>query len=151
MSLNWELILSAIAVSISAYSFFSSRKMNIEINKQQLQINKLLLAKEQEYLEEKNKAKFRAFIQDHRNHYQLTIVNQGKATAKNLQLEIIIDEKYKGHFYNINDVFPISLNAGQTAKVSYSRGMDFPSKFIASLSWDDEYGKANKEEIELTT
>lgn len=151
MSLNWELILSAIAVSISAYSFFSSKKMNTEINKQQLQINKLLLDKEQEYLEEKNKAKFLAFIKDQRNHYQLTIVNQGKATAKNLQLEIIIDENYKDHFYNINNVFPINLNAGQTAKVSYSRGMDFPNKFIAALTWDDEYGEANTESIELTT
>lgn len=151
MSLDWELLLSAIAVSISAYSFFSSRKLNQEINKQQLQINKLLLAKEQEYSEEKNKAKFRAFIQENRNHYQLNIVNQGKAIARNLNLEIIIDDKYKGGFYNLNELFPITLNPGQTAKVRYSRGMDFPIKFIAYLTWDDEYGKANKEEIELTT
>lgn len=151
MSLNWEILLSAIAVSISAYSFFSSRKLNLEINKQQLQINELLLAKEKEYSEEKNKAKFRAFILDQGNHYQVNITNQGKATARNLNVEIIIDRRYQDYFYNLDQLFPMTLNAGQTTKISYSRGMDFPSKFTILLTWDDEYGEENKEEIELTT
>lgn len=51
-NLNWELILAALAVAISGYSFFSSKKLNNEIAKQQLQINELLLAKEKEYLNE---------------------------------------------------------------------------------------------------
>ena len=58
MNINWEIVLSAIAVGISGYSFLSSRKNNQKLMNQQIQINELLLKKEQEYIEEKNQAKF---------------------------------------------------------------------------------------------
>ena len=151
MSLDWEIILSTIAVSISAYSFLSSRKLTLEINKQQLQINELLLTKEKEYFEEKSKAKFRAFILNQGNHFQINITNQGKANARNLHLEIIIDERYKGDFYNIDKLLPMNLNTGQTTKIGYARRIDFPNKFAILLTWDDEYRKGNKEQIELTS
>ena len=51
MNINWEIILSAVAVGISGYSFLSSRRINQKLMNQQLQINELLLKKEKEYIE----------------------------------------------------------------------------------------------------
>lgn len=149
MNINWEIILSAIAVGISGYSFLSSRKNNQKLMNQQIQINELLLKKEQEYIEEKNQAKFRAFTTGEKGNYVLTVVNQGQATAKNLTLEILIEDKYKNSFYNIDDIFPINLNANQTAKTNYSRGMNFPSKFKIRLKWQNNSEKSHEEILEV--
>ena len=148
-NLNWELILAALAVAISGYSFFSSKKLNNEIAKQQLQINELLLAKEKEYLNEQNKAEFRAYKTGDRNDYTLIITNQGKADAKNVCLEILINEEYKNNFWDIEQIFPMNISAGHTGKIRYTRGMQFPSKFIAKITWDDEHGKNKIKEIEI--
>jgi len=45
----------------------------------------------------------------------------------------------------------MNLNTGQTTKIGYVRRIDFPNKFAILLTWDDEYRKGNKEQIELTS
>ena len=149
MNINWEIILSAVAVGISGYSFLSSRRINQKLMNQQLQINELLLKKEQEYIEEKNQAKFKAFTTGEKSNYVLTIVNQGQATAKNLSLEVLIEDKHKNSFYNIDDIFPIDLSAKHIAKTNYSRGWHFPSKFKIKLKWDDNNGGTHEEIMEV--
>lgn len=149
MDINWEIILSAMAVGISGYSFLSSRKTNQKLMDQQIQINELLLKKEQEYIEEKNQAKFKAFTTGEKSNYVLTVVNQGQAMAKNLSLEVLIEDEHKNSFYNIDDIFPINLSAKHTAKTNYSRGWHFPSKFKIKLKWEDNNGKDHEEILEV--
>ena len=149
MNINWEIVLSAIAVGISGYSFLSSRKNNQKLMNQQIQINELLLKKEQEYIEEKNQAKFKAFTTGEKSNYVLTIVNQGQATAINLTLEVLIEDEHKNSFYNIDDIFPINLSAKNTAKTNYSRGWHFPSKFKIRLKWQDSNEKSHEEILEV--
>lgn len=149
MNINWEIVLSAIAVGISGYSFLSSRKNNQKLMNQQIQINELLLKKEQEYIEEKNQAKFKAFTTGEKSNYVLTIVNQGQATAINLTLEVLIEDEHKNSFYNIDDIFPINLSAKNTAKTNYSRGWNFPSKFKIRLKWQDNNEESHEEILEV--
>ncbi len=69
----------------------------------------------------------------------MILTNVGKANAENVYLEILIDSKYRGHFWDIDDIFPMNIVPGHSGKLSYSRGMDFPSKFTVRITWDDQF------------
>ncbi|WP_313390907.1 hypothetical protein [Acinetobacter sp.] len=158
MDINWELTISAISaiiaglsIGFSVYSFFSFKKLNKKVLEQQLEINHLLITKEQKYSNEQNKADFRAYTIGSKANYQLILTNVGKATAENVYLEILIDSKYRGHFWNIDNIFPMNIVSGHSGKLSYSRGMDFPSKFTVRISWDDQLKKQNSKDIEIVS
>ncbi|MBF6822336.1 hypothetical protein HN294_19860, partial [Acinetobacter baumannii] len=68
MEINWELTIAAISaifaglsISFSMYSFFSFKRLNKKVLEQQLEINRLLITKEQEYSNEQNRADIRAY------------------------------------------------------------------------------------------
>jgi len=152
MEINWEALIAGLALILSTYSFFSSQKTNRELNRQQKEINNLILKKEEEYFEEKKKAKFTAYVVKNSNHYKVHITNQGQGTAKDTRIEILIDDKYKNYFFDIDQIFPMKeIRTGQVAKIGYSRGMDFPSKFNILIKWNDEDGKDKEDEIEVIT
>lgn len=148
---NWETIASVIAMVVSTYSFLSSRRLNKKISEQQIQINELLINKEKQYIEKEGKAEFRVYGIGTNGDCELVVANQGKADAKNVRLEIRIEQAHKGSFWNLNEVFPMNINSGQTGKTKYSKGsMDFPSKFIAIVTWDDEHKENNTKEFVIS-
>lgn len=158
MDINWELTIAAISaifaglsIGFSIYSFFSFKKLNKKVLEQQLEINRLLITKEQDYSNEQNKAEIRAYKTGSKSNYQLILTNVGKANAENVYLEILIDSKYRGHFWDIDDIFPMNIVPGHSGKLSYSRGMDFPSKFTVRIAWDDQFKKQNSKDIEIVS
>ncbi|EPJ2960956.1 hypothetical protein JX829_001333 [Acinetobacter baumannii] len=158
MEINWELTISAISaifaglsISFSMYSFFSFKRLNKKVLEQQLEINRLLITKEQEYSNEQNRADIRAYRTGSKGNYQLILTNVGKATAENVYLEILIDSMYRGHFWDIDEIFPMNIVSGHSGKLSYSRGMDFPSKFTVRIIWDDQFKKQNSKDIEIVS
>lgn len=156
MNINWELtiavistLFAGISIVFSMYSFFSFRKLNKKIIEQQIEINTLLLNKETENINEKNKAEFRAYTTKSSKSNHLIITNVGKAIAENTHLEILIEPSYSNYFYNIDEIFPINLSPHHSSKVMYSSSLDFPSKFTIKLTWDDQYKKNNQQNIEV--
>lgn len=112
MEINWELTIAAISaifaglsISFSMYSFFSFKRLNKKVLEQQLEINRLLITKEQEYSNEQNRADIRAYRTGSKGNYQLILTNVGKATAENVYLEILIDSMYRGHFWDIDEIW----------------------------------------------
>lgn len=158
MNINWELtiatfsaIFAGISILFSIYSFFSFRNLNKKVLEQQIEINNLLIVKEKDNSNEQNKADLRVYKTGAKGNYQLIITNSGKATAENVDLEVLIDSKYQGCFWNIVDIFPMNIVSGHSSKVSYSRGMDFPRKFTARVTWDDQFKKGNTKDIEIVS
>lgn len=158
MNINWELTIAGISaifagfsVAFSLYSFFSFKKLNKKILEQQIEINNLLIIKENEIYSEQNKAELRAYKTGSKSNYQLVVTNSGKATAENVTLEILIDRQYLGSFWNIHEIFPMDILSGHSGKISYSRGMDFPSKFKIRLTWDDQFKVGNFKDIEIVS
>ncbi len=158
MSINWELTIAAlsaifagISIAFSMYSFFSFKKLNKKILEQQVEINNLLIIKETEHSNEQSKAEIRAYKTGAKGNYQLIITNTGKVTAENVYLEILIDSAYRGCFWDIDEIFPMNIVAGHSGKLSYSRGMDFPSKFTVRVTWDDHFKKENSKDIEIVS
>jgi len=158
MDINWELtiatisaIFAGLSIGFSIYSFFSFKRLNKTVLEQQLEINSLLLTKEKEYSNEQNKAEIRAYKTGFKGNYQLILTNVGKATAENVYLEILIENRYLGNFWDINEIFPMNIVPGHSGKLSYSRGMDFPSKFTVRISWDDLFKKQNSKDIEIVS
>lgn len=147
-NLNWELVIAAMALIISTIGMFSSRKLNRELGEQQLLINELQITREKQQIEEQGKADFRAFVTGSNGKYSLHISNQGE-DAKNVMIEILIDQEYKNSFFDLDSVFPINLNKGQKATIRYSRGYNFPSKFKIQLTWDDKNQKNSSKEIDI--
>lgn len=158
MNINWEItiagisaIFAGISIIFSIYSFFSFKKLNKKILEQQVEINSLLITKEKEHSNEQNKAEIRAYKTGAKGNYQLIITNTGKATAENVYLEILIGSAYRGCFWDIDEIFPMNIVSGHSGKLSYSRGMDFPSKFTVRITWDDQFAKRNSKDIEIVS
>lgn len=158
MDINWEItiagisaIFAGISIAFSIYSFFSFKKLNKKILEQQVEINSLLITKEKDYSNEQNKADIRAYKIGAKGNYQVIITNAGKATAENVYLEVLIDSAYIGCFWDIDEIFPMNIVSGHSGKLSYSRGMDFPSKFTVRITWDDHFKKQNSKDIEIVS
>lgn len=158
MNINWELtiagisaIFAGISILFSVYSFFAFKKLNKRVLEQQIEINGLVIIKENDYYQEQNKAEIRAYKTGSKSSYQLIVTNSGKATAENVCLEIIIDKGLRRNFWDIDEIFPMNILSGHSGKVSYSRGMDFPSKFAIRVTWDDKFKKGNVKDIEIVS
>lgn len=157
MNINWELIIAGgsaifagISILFSVYSFFAFKKLNKRVLEQQIEINSLVIIKENDYYQEQNKAEIRAYKTGSKSNYQLIVTNSGKATAENVCLEII-DKGLRGNFWDIDEIFPMNILSGHSGKVHYSRGMDFPSKFAIRVTWDDKFKKGNVKDIEIVS
>lgn len=158
MNINLELTIASlsalfagISIAFSIYSFFTFRSLNKKVLEQQVEINKLLIIKEKDNSNERNKADIRAYKIGSNGNYQLIITNSGKAIAENVCLEILIDCVYRGCFWDIDEIFPMNIVSGHSGKISYSRGMDFPSKFKVRIVWDDPFQQRNSKDIEIVS
>ncbi|MDM1269301.1 hypothetical protein HXZ61_03535 [Acinetobacter indicus] len=158
MQINWELtiaglsaIFSAISIGFAMYSFFSFRSLNRKVIEQQIKINDLILNKEVEHIKENNRAELRAYMTSSSKSHYLVVTNTGKATAENVNLDILVDKKFQNYFCNIDEIFPMNLNSGHSGKIICSRSFDFPSKFTIKLTWDDQFKKNNVQNIDIVS
>lgn len=158
MNINWELtvagvsaLFAGISIVFSIYSFFSFKRLNKRVLEQQIEVNNLLIIKENDYYKGQNKAVMRAYKTGSNSSYQLILTNSGKATAENVHLEILIDQKYRGYFADIDEIFPMNIVSGHSGKLSYSRCVSFPRKFALRITWDDQFQKGNSIDIEIVS
>jgi len=133
-----SIIISALAFLFSFFTYFSHDR---RIKKQEEQLNKYKLAEIELEKEESKKAKVRGNIVRHnQGRRDLVIFNTGKATAKNIRVEIQGDTEG----IIIREIKPFELLTPQekfetTMHLTTAHSEQLKIKLI----WDDEYQNEN--------
>jgi len=144
------IVISVFAFCFSIYVHFENKKNKDQIEEQKIELYKLTIDKEKEILEFKKRAKLNIQTQTiEGNQHKLTIRNNGKNTATNVRLNILLHEKAKTRlFREMYSILPATIPSGNEITFKYRTMSQTHLKvFNAELMWDDEFQKDNKERI----
>ena len=109
--------------------------------------------KEKETLEFKKKAKLNIQTKTiEGNQHKLTIKNNGKNTATNVRLNILLHKEAKTKlFREMYSILPATIPSGNEITFKYRTMSQAHLKvFNAELMWDDEFQRDNKEKITIS-
>lgn len=144
--MNWELIISCLALGISVFTYFKHDK---KIKAQEQIINDYQINKIAKENEEIKKASIRGnIIKGDRGKRTLKVYNCGKATARDIRVEGLD----MGSFVVMrNDLFPYELmNPQDYTEVIIWVVKGSPSTIKLKYIWNDDFGQNNEYEQVLT-
>jgi hypothetical protein len=144
--MNWELIISCLALGVSVFTYFKHDK---KIKAQEQIINDYQINKIAKENEEIKKASIRGnIIKGDRGKRTLKVYNCGKATARDIRVEGLD----MGSFVVMrNDLFPYELmNPQDYTEVFIWVVKGSPSTIKLKYIWNDDFGQNNEFEQVLT-
>lgn len=144
--MNWELIISCLALGVSVFTYFKHDK---KIKAQEQIINDYQINKIAKENEEIKKASIRGnIIKGDRGKRTLKVYNCGKATARDIRVEGLD----MGSFVVMrNDLFPYELmNPQDYTEVIIWVMKGSPSTIKLKYIWNDDFGQNNEFEQVLT-
>lgn len=144
--MNWELIISCLALGVSVFTYFKHDK---KIKAQEQIINDYQINKIAKENEEIKKASIRGnIIKGDRGKRTLKVYNCGKATARDIRVEGLD----MGSFVVMrNDLFPYELmNPQDYTEVIIWVVKGSPSTIKLKYIWNDDFGQNNEFEQVLT-
>ena len=147
------IVISLFAFCFSIYVHFENKKNKDQIEEQKIELYKLTIDKEKETLEFKKKAKLNIQTKTiEGNQHKLTIKNNGKNTATNVRLNILLHEEAKTKlFREMYSILPATIPSGNEITFKYRTMSQAHLKvFNAKLMWDDEFQRDNKEKITIS-
>lgn len=144
--MNWELIISCLALGVSVFTYFKHDK---KIKAQEQIINDYQINKIAKENEEIKKASIRGnIIKDDRGKRTLKVYNCGKATARDIRVEGL---DIGSLAVMRNDLFPYELmNPQDYTEVVIWVVKGSPSTIKLKYVWDDDFGQNNEFEQVLT-
>ena len=144
--MNWELIISCLALGVSVFTYFKHDK---KIKAQEQIINDYQIKKIAKENEDSKKASIRGnIIKGDRGKRTLKVYNCGKATARDIRVEGLD----MGSFVVMrNDLFPYELmNPQDYTEVIIWVVKGSPSTIKLKYIWNDDFGQNNEFEQVLT-
>ena len=144
--MNWELIISCLALGVSVFTYFKHDK---KIKAQEQIINDYQINKIAKENEDSKKASIRGnIIKGDRGKRTLKVYNCGKATARDIRVEGLD----MGSFVVMrNDLFPYELmNPQDYTEVIIWVVKGSPSTIKLKYIWNDDFGQNNEFEQVLT-
>ena len=146
--MNWELIISGIALIISGLSWYYSKKANRRSNDLQEKMLNIELKRERDKEIASKKAEL---IPNFVAQKQFRVVNNGKGEARNVRITIndYVPSEHPDILEKSKDVDRISRIREGTGFV-YNIAIDKDSEQIwnISIKWDDDANKDNQEFFE---
>lgn len=144
--MNWELIISCLALGVSVFTYFKHDK---KIKAQEQIINDYQINKIAKENEEIKKASIRGnIIKGDRGKRTLKVYNCGKATARDIRVEGL---DIGSLAVMRNDLFPYELmNPQDYTEVVIWVVKGSPSTIKLKYVWDDDFGQNNEFEQVLT-
>lgn len=144
--MNWELIISFLALGVSVFTYFKHDK---KIKAQEQIINDYQINKIAKENEEIKKASIRGnIIKGDRGKRTLKVYNCGKATARDIRVEGL---DIGSLAVMRNDLFPYELmNPQDYTEVVIWVVKGSPSTIKLKYVWDDDFGQNNEFEQVLT-
>lgn len=142
-------LVSITAIAISAYATWNTIRFNKRQEafiESQEKLNTQLLKKQDAESQDAQKAKLSArFISSGPNKYKLKIYNQGKASARNIQIEFPDDDSIFIES-EINEKFPHErLDTYDSIELIAPRAFRTKSKYAIELLWDDDHSSDNRQ------
>ncbi len=141
-------IMASAALVISAYATWKTIRFNKRQEafiESQEKLNTQLLKRQTSESEDAQKANLSArFISSGPNKYKLKIYNQGKASARNIQIEFPDDDSIflKSE---INEKFPHErMDTYDSIELIAPRSMGNKSKYAIELTWEDDFSNNNR-------
>ena len=144
--MNWELIISCLALGVSVFTYFKHDK---KIKAQEQIINDYQINKIAKENEESKKASIRGnIIKGDRGKRTLKVYNCGKAAARNILVEGLDIESLA---VMRNGLFPYELmNPQDYTELIICIVKGSPSTIKLKYIWDDDFGQNNEFEQVLT-
>lgn len=144
--MNWELIISCLALGVSVFTYFKHDK---KIKAQEQIINDYQINKIAKENEESKKASIRGnIINGDRGKRTLKEYNCGKAAARNIRVEGLDIESLA---VMRNGLFPYELmNPQDYTELIICIVKGSPSTIKLKYIWDDDFGQNNEFEQVLT-
>lgn len=144
--MNWELIISCLALGVSVFTYFKHDK---KIKAQEQVINDYQINKIAKENEESKKASIRGnIIKGDRGKRTLKVYNCGKAAARNIRVEGLDIESLA---VMRNGLFPYELmNPQDYTELIICIVKGSPSTIKLKYIWDDDFGRNNEFEQVLT-
>lgn len=144
--MNWELIISCLALGVSVFTYFKHDK---KIKAQEQIINDYQINKIAKENEESKKASIRGnIIKGDRGKRTLKVYNCGKAAARNIRVEGLDIESLA---VMRNGLFPYELmNPQDYTELIICIVKGSPSTIKLKYIWDDDFGRNNEFEQVLT-
>ena len=144
--MNWELIISCLALGVSVFTYFKHDK---KIKAQEQIINDYQINKIAKENEESKKASIRGnIIKGDKGKRTLKVYNCGKATARDIRVEGL---DIGSLVVMRNDLFPYELmNPQDYTEVVIWVVKGSPSTIKLKYVWDDDFGQNNEFEQVLT-
>ena len=144
--MNWELIISCLALGVSVFTYFKHDK---KIKTQEQIINDYQINKIAKENEEIKKASIRGnIIKGDRGKRTLKVYNCGKAAARNIRVEGLDIESLA---VMRNGLFPYELmNPQDYTELIIHIVKGSPSTIKLKYIWDDDFGRNNEFEQVLT-
>lgn len=123
-------IVSAIALLFSLFVYFRHER---ELKRLSVLATRLTLQKAIRDQEEDTSARVTAKIVRETGNNHISITNEGKATAQNVQVKLEPDICNRPREYP----FPRDVEPGQTIQISAHLGISDPSKVAVKIWWED--------------
>lgn len=144
--MNWELIISCLALGVSVFTYFKHDK---KIKAQEQIINDYQINKIAKENEESKKASIRGnIIKGDRGKRTLKVYNCGKAAARNIRVEGLDIESLA---VMRNGLFPYELmNPQDYTELIICIVKGSPSTIKLKYIWDDDFGRNNEFKQVLT-
>lgn len=144
--MNWELIISCLALGVSVFTYFKHDK---KIKAQEQIINDYQINKIAKENEESKKASIRGnIIKGDRGKRTLKVYNCGKAAARNIRVEGL---KCDGIIIMQENLFPYELMTSlDYTELTMCLLMGYPATIKLKYIWDDDFGLNNEFEQVLT-
>lgn len=129
------ILISILSLGFSLYVYFAYQK---KLNEQQEKINDLNLTRMEQEKDEQNKARLTV----NNSGGYLYITNEGPATARNVRFECSETLEMRESY-----LLPCpELKPGAMLKIRYLKEFVNNPYQTVTLTWDDNWGKDNKEE-----
>lgn len=134
-------VMAVAAFALSGFTLWRQRKGD-ELTRN---LNALLIEKEQAETVSTKRADICAnFVKTGKSNYQFRIFNRGKATARNVSMEVLAGNDLIEHD-DLADKFPYpSLEPHQAINLLAFVHMQSPRRATVKLTWDDDAGGGEK-------
>lgn len=143
--MNWELIISCLALGVSVFTYFKHDK---KIKAQEQIINDYQIKKIKKEDEDRKKASIRGNIVNYRGKSILKIFNCGKASARNIRVEGLDGDSLM--VYGTERLPYELMHPQDSTELTIWITKDSASIIKLKYIWDDDFGRNNEFEQVLT-